>query len=142
MGALRQAGRPLPLIVLSSCSGGSASHAMAAGLIERGADRVIVMLAPVTDGYATVLACRLYQELAARPGSMVGQALTRARALAQKDRSGQDRDRLPLPEHGMATPLAAGGDGALINPAVSEMPLTLRTVPPGGRSVRDCRSGC
>ena len=79
MGALRQAGRPVPLIVLSSCSGGSASHAMAAGLVERGADRVIAMLAPVTDGYATVLARRLYQELAARPGSTVGQALARAR---------------------------------------------------------------
>ena len=67
MQALRQAGRPVPLIVLSSCSGGSASHAMAAGLAGRGADRVIAMLAPVTDGYATVLARRLYQELAARP---------------------------------------------------------------------------
>ena len=70
MQALRQAGRPVPLIVLSSCSGGSAgSQAMAAGLIGRGADRVIAMLAPVTDGYATVLARHLYQELAARPGA-------------------------------------------------------------------------
>jgi len=41
MGVLRQAGRAVPLIVLSSCSGGSASHAMAAGLAGRGADRVI-----------------------------------------------------------------------------------------------------
>ena len=87
MGALRQAGRPVPLIVLSSCSGGSASHAMAAGLIERGADRVIAMLAPVTDGYATILARHLYQELAARPGSTVGQALARARVLAEEDRA-------------------------------------------------------
>ena len=59
MQALKQAGRPVPLIVLSSCSGGSAAtQAMAAGLIERGADRVIAMLAPVTDGYATLLARR------------------------------------------------------------------------------------
>ncbi len=66
MAALRQAGRPVPLIVLSSCSGGSAAaQAMAAGLVGRGADRVIAMLAPVTDGYATQLARRLYQELAA-----------------------------------------------------------------------------
>ena len=72
MQALRQAGRPVPLIVLSSCSGGSASHAMAAGLVERGADRVIAMLAPVTDGYATVLARRLYQEL--RPARQHGRA--------------------------------------------------------------------
>ena len=72
MGALRQAGRPVPLIVLSSCSGGSASHAMAAGLAERGADRVIAMLAPVTDGYATTLARRLYQELAPGPAARSG----------------------------------------------------------------------
>ena len=76
MGALQQAGRPVPLIVLSSCSGGSAAtQAMAAGLIGRGADRVIAMLAPVTDGYATTLARHLYQELAARPELTAGQAL-------------------------------------------------------------------
>ena len=35
--ALKQAGRPVPLIVLSSCSGGSAAtQAMAEGLIARG----------------------------------------------------------------------------------------------------------
>ena len=60
---------------------------MAAGLIGRGADRVIAMLAPVTDGYATVLARYLYRELAARPDCTVGQALTRARILAEEDRS-------------------------------------------------------
>jgi aconitase A len=50
MQALQHAGRTVPLIVLSSCSGGSAATgAMAAGLIERDADRVIAMLAPVTD---------------------------------------------------------------------------------------------
>ncbi|HSV67384.1 MAG TPA: CHAT domain-containing protein [Mycobacteriales bacterium] len=48
--ALRHAGRPVPLIVLSACSGGAAgAEAMAAGLIQRGADRVIAMQAPVTD---------------------------------------------------------------------------------------------
>ena len=52
--ALRLAGRVVPLIVLASCSGGAAgSGALAAGLAGRGADRVIAMLAPVTDPYAT-----------------------------------------------------------------------------------------
>ena len=54
MQALKHAGRPVPLIMLSSCSGGAAgSQAMAAELIAHGADRVIAMLAPVTDDYAT-----------------------------------------------------------------------------------------
>ncbi len=140
MQALRQAGRPVPLIVLSSCSAGSASHAMAAGLVERGADRVVAMLAPVTDGYATVLARRLYQELA-RPDSTAGQALTRARILAEEDRSHHDKDRVPLPEYGVATLLAAGGDGPLVDPAAAAAPLTVATEPAGGRSVRELPVG-
>ncbi len=140
MGALRQAGRAVPLIVLSSCSGGSASHAMAAGLSERGADRVIAMLAPVTDGYATVLARRLYQELA-RPGSTAGQALARARYLAEEDRSHHRKDQLPLPEYGVATLLATGGDGPLLNSGAPAAPLGLWTVPVSGRSVRELPVG-
>ena len=43
MRALQHAGRPVPLIMLSSCSGGAAgTQAMAAGLIARGADRVYI----------------------------------------------------------------------------------------------------
>ena len=142
MGALRQAGRPVPLIVLSSCSGGSAATgALAAGLVERGADRVIAMLAPVTDGYATVLARRLYQELAARPGLPAGQALASARCLAEEDRSRDAGDLLPLPEYGVATLLAAEGDGPLVDTAAPAVPLTSATVPAGGRSVRELPAG-
>ena len=140
MGALRQAGRPVPLIVLSSCSGGSASHAMAGGLAERGADRVIAMLAPITDEYAAMLARRLYQELA-RPGSTAGQALARARYLAEEDRSHHQKDRLPLPEYGVATLLATASDGPLIDPDPPAAPLTLWTVPASGRSVRELPVG-
>ena len=142
MGALRQAGRPVPLIVLSSCSGGSAAtETIAAGLVERGADRVIAMLAPVTDGYATMLARRLYQELAARPGLPVGQALATARGLAEEDRSRAAGDRLPLPEYGVATLLAAGADGPLVDTTAVPAPLTVATVPAGGRSVRELPVG-
>jgi hypothetical protein len=141
MQALRQAGRPVPLIVLSSCSGGSASGAIAVGLIERGADRVIAMLAPVTDGYATELARHLYQELASRPVSTVGQALTQARILTEDDRSRRGKDQVPLPEYGVATLLAAGGDGPLTDPAAPMVPLTVATQPAGGRSVRELPVG-
>jgi len=142
MQALRQAGRPVPLIVLSSCSGGSAAtQAMAAGLIERGADRVIAMLAPVTDGYATLLARRLYQQLAARPDLPAGQALAQARCLAEEDRSQAAGDRVPMPEYGVATLLAAGEDGPLIDPVAPAVPLTLMTVPAAGTSVRELPAG-
>jgi tetratricopeptide (TPR) repeat protein len=114
---------------------------MAANLVGRGVDRVIAMLAPVTDGYATELARRLYQELAARPDLPVGQALANARILAEEDRSAAAGKRLPLPEYGVATLLTAGGDGPLVDPVVPEVPLVAATVPAGGRSVRELPVG-
>ena len=112
----------MPLIVLSSCSGGAAgTQAMAAGLVGQGADRVIAMLAPVTDAYATTLARYLYRELAARPGADGGAGAGpgpvpgRGRAIR-----GAGRDRLPVPEYGVATLLAAGGDGPLVDPAAPD----------------------
>jgi len=142
MGTLRHAGRPVPLIVLSSCSGGSAgASAMAAGLIAHGADRVIAMLAPVTDAYATGLARHLYRELSTRPELTAGQALARARYLAEEDRQRTAPDRQPAPEYGVATLLTAGADGPLVDPAAPAAPLTVLTTPPGGRLVRDLPMG-
>ena len=135
MQALKHAGRTVPLIMLSSCSGGAeGTQAMAAGLLGQGADRVIAMLAPVTDDYATTLARYFYRELASRPGATVGQALAQARYLAEEERSRAGQDRLPVPEYGVATLLAAGGDGPLIDPAAGKVPLPMVTTPPGGQA--------
>ena len=143
MDALRHAGRAVPLIVLSSCSGGAAgSGAMAAGLIGRGAERVIAMLAPVTDPYATVLARCVYRELAARSGQPVGLALARARYLAAEQQSRDaGRGQVPVPEFGVVTLLASGGDGPLVDPALPPVPLLVATTPPGGKLVRDLPMG-
>ncbi|MGB0091248.1 MAG: CHAT domain-containing protein, partial [Solirubrobacteraceae bacterium] len=57
VGQLRAGGRPLPLIVLSSCAGGAGgSSGLAATLVRHGADRVVAMQASVSDMYATTLA--------------------------------------------------------------------------------------
>jgi hypothetical protein len=142
MQALKHGGRPVPLIVLSSCSGAAAgTAAMAAGLITRGADRVIAMLAPVTDTYATDLARHLYRELSARPDLTTGQALAHARYLAEEDASAAQEDRVPVPEFGVPTLLAAGRDGPLVDLAVPEQPLAVATTPPGGRGVRELPLG-
>ena len=139
--ALQLAGRVVPLIVLSSCSGGAAgSGALAAGLAGRGADRVIAMLAPVTDPYATGLAGQLYRQLAAHPELTVGRALARARVLAEEIRS-READRVPVPEFGVVTLVAAGGDGPLTDPALPPVPLAVATTPPGGKLVRDLPMG-
>jgi CHAT domain/TIR domain len=140
--ALRHAGRRVPLIVLSSCSGGSSgSEAMAAGLITHGADRVIAMLAPVTDAYATTLARHFYRGLSGGRGLTAGQALARARYLAEEDRSRASGDHLPVPEFGVPTLLTAGGDGPLVDVAAPAEPLSVRTTPPGGKLARDLPMG-
>jgi CHAT domain-containing protein len=133
MQALRHSGQPVPLIVLSSCSGGAAgSHAIAAELVALGADRVIAMLAPVTDNYTTVLARTLYRELAARPELTAGQAMARARYLAEESRATADICRMPMPEYGVASLLAAVGDGPLVDVAAAPVPLAVATTPPAG----------
>ena len=139
--ALALAGRVVPLIVLSSCSGGAAgSQALAAGLAGRGADRVIAMLAPVTDSYATTLAGQLYRQLAAHPELTVGLALARARVLAEKARP-REKDRVPVPEFGVVTLVAAGEDRRLVDPALPSAPLVVATSRPGGRGVRELPVG-
>jgi tetratricopeptide (TPR) repeat protein len=142
MAALQLAGRPVPLIMLASCSGGAAgSQAIAAALAAQGADRVIAMLAPVTDTYATTLGRHFYKELAAHPALTVGLALARARYLAEDDRSRASQDRLPAPEYGVATLLASGGDGPLTDPAAPQVSLAVMTSAPGGRGVRELPMG-
>ena len=141
MAALQYAG-PVPLIVLSSCSGGTAgSRAIATGLLAQGADKVIAMLAPVSDDYATTLARRLYLELSAHPEATAGQALARARYLAEEDQQKAAGDRMPMPQYGLAALLTAAGDGPLVDTAAAATPLTVATAPPGGRSVRELPVG-
>ena len=139
--ALKHGPHQVPLVVLSSCSGAAGgTQPLAAGLAGAGADRVIAMLAPVSDGYATLLARHLYTVLAARPELTAGQALAQARYLCQEQRS-RAQDGPARPEYGVATLLAAGADGPLIDPAVKPAPLTAVTTPPGGKLARDLPMG-
>ena len=142
MDALQHAGKPVPLIVLSSCSGGATgSDAMAAGLIARGADRVIAMLAPVRAVYATMLTRYLYEQLATRPALTAGQALARARYLAEEQWSQTAGDQLAVPQYGLPTLLTRAGDAPLTDPAAARRPLAVATAAPGGGSVRELPMG-
>ncbi|MGH4024282.1 MAG: CHAT domain-containing protein, partial [Pseudonocardiaceae bacterium] len=141
--ALRDAGRPVPLIVLSSCSGGaSGAEALAAGLVRRGAGRVVAMQAPVTDRYAIALAASFYRELVEDPAQPVRQALTRARRAAEHRLSATRRDtEAPLPEYGVPTLLTAHADTPLLDIAAPPQSLTRVTVVPAGTSVRELAVG-
>ena len=99
------------------------------------------MLAPVTDPYATRLARHFYRELSARPELTAGDALARARYLAEEDRTRAAKDNLPVPEYGVATLLAAGGDGPLADPELPEASLEVVTTPPQGKLVRELPMG-
>ncbi|MGH3778904.1 MAG: CHAT domain-containing protein, partial [Pseudonocardiaceae bacterium] len=141
--ALRRARRQVPLILLSACSGGpSGAEALGAGLIRRGADRVIAMQAPVTDPYATALAASLYRELVEDPGQPVRQALAHARWDAEQRLSAARRDtEAPTPEYGVPTLLTAHVDAPLVDTAAPPQPLTRVTVLPAGTSVRELAVG-
>src|SRR6201996_4199933 len=142
MQALKHSGQTVPLITLSSCPGGpQGTEAMAASLLGQGADRVIAMLAPVTDDYATTLARFFYRELVDHPALTVGKALGRARFLAEEERSRLSDERLPLPEYGVATLLAVGADGPLVDPTALTKPLSKFTTPPAGKLARDLPMG-
>jgi CHAT domain/TIR domain/AAA ATPase domain len=142
MQVLRHAEQPVPLIVLSSCSGGATgSQAMAAGLLARGAGRVLAMLAPVTDNYATTLGRHFYHELATHPATAPGHALGRARYLAEEDRQAEAGTRLPMPGYGLSTLLTSAGDGPLVDPAAPAQPLTTASIAPSGKTVRELPIG-
>ncbi|MGH4023476.1 MAG: CHAT domain-containing protein, partial [Pseudonocardiaceae bacterium] len=141
--ALRRAGRPVPLILLSACSGGpSGAEALGIGLIRRGADRVIAMQAPVTDTYATALAASLYRALVDDPGQPVRQALARARWDAEERLSATRRQaETSQPEYGVPTLLSAHTDAPLVDTTAAPVPLSQVTVVPSGTSVRELALG-
>ncbi|MBF9129713.1 CHAT domain-containing protein [Plantactinospora sp. S1510] len=136
---LRGSGRPLPLIVLSSCAGAASEQGLAATLVRHGADRVIGMQTSVTDDYATVLAAALYRSLVTDPSASVATALGRARREVEEHYAllARAEGRIRRPEYAIATLLAAGDDPPLRDPALTAEPLREPTVAPSGRSVRE-----
>ena len=145
VGALHHAGRPIPLIVLSACSGAAqeGADAMAAGLVMRGADRVIAMQASVTADYANMLSKALYADLVAHPERPVAELLATARydVEQQQSRRRKDADYRPPPEFGLATLICAGEDAGLVDSTQDPEPLAQPPYVPGGGSVRELTMG-
>jgi tetratricopeptide (TPR) repeat protein len=141
---LKAGGRPLPLIVLSSCGGAAgAGDALAARLVRHGADRVVAMQAAISDQYATRLAREFYKVLATRADLGVAGALAEARRrLEDKRLEAQQAGGAPQPpEYGVATVLAADGDPPLWERAAPPAPLARPTPIPIGTGVRELRIG-
>ncbi|MGI5238930.1 CHAT domain-containing protein [Dactylosporangium sp. CA-139066] len=136
--ALRRAGRPLPLIVLSSCGGAADADAgLAVTLLRHGADRVLAMQTSVTDRYATGLLTAVYRGLA-EPGVPVAAAVAVARA-AMFDAAVRD-EPARRPEYAIPA-LFAASDGPLWDPAAPAVPLSNPTELPTGDGVRQLLLG-
>ncbi|MDN3356130.1 CHAT domain-containing protein, partial [Actinomadura sp. DC4] len=138
--ALKAAGRPLPLVVLSACAGAAPASegrdGLAVALVRQGADRVLAMQTSVSDRYATELARHFYNELAASASIPPGQAVATARYTLQRQWQQAEKPRRGLPEHAIATLLCAGDDPALRHAGTAPVPLGKMTHPPAGGSVR------
>ena len=141
MRALKHAGRPVPLIVLSSCSGGATGSARDGsgpdrpGRRPRGRD--------ARPGHRHVRdrpGPPLYRELAAHPDAGVGQALARARvdaAVAAARSRRTRRSRFPGVRRGHAA--GERRRRPLVDPAPRTVPLSVMTTPPAGRACGSCR---
>ena len=140
---LRTAGRPLPLVVLSSCAGAEGgADSLAAQLVEHGVDRVLAMQTSVTDAYATSLARQFYNALAAPDRSTVGAALASARQWVENARTDGLKSTGPAPpEYGVPTLLTAGDDLPIVDDAAPADPLAHTTAAPVGGAVRSLRVG-
>jgi tetratricopeptide (TPR) repeat protein len=135
---LRRGGRPLPLIVLSSCGGAAdADTGLATTLLRHGADRVIAMQTTVSDPYATRLLSGVYKGLA-EENTSVAAALAAAR-LALFDEA--VRAGTPSrPEYAVPT-LFAASDGPLWDASAPPVPLSNPTELPTGTGVREMLLG-
>ncbi|MEU7673710.1 CHAT domain-containing protein [Micromonospora taraxaci] len=135
---LRGGGRPLPLIVLSSCGGAAdADTGLATTLLRHGADRVIAMQTTVTDTYATRLLTRVYRALAEENLSVAA-----ALAVARSELFGEavDAGTPNRPEYAVPT-LFAASDGPLLDAAAQPVPLSNPTELPTGVGVRELLLG-
>ena len=136
--ALRRGGRPLPLIVLSSCGGAADTDAgLAVTLLRHGADRVIAMQTSISDWYATRLLTGVYRALAEH-NAPVAAALAGARSALFDEivRAGTPRP----PEYAVPA-LFAASDGPLWDPVAEPAPLSNPTELPTGAGVRELLLG-
>jgi tetratricopeptide (TPR) repeat protein/cellulose biosynthesis protein BcsQ len=137
--ALRQAGRAVPLIMLSACGEPTGSLALAAGLVTHGASRAIAMLSRPSDSYATAVARHFYRQVIIHPSATVGESLTWAHRLASND--GHDETGQPAPGYGPAVLVTTDADGPLVDVDAPLQPLSIATRAPSGGSVLELPMG-
>ena len=132
---IRRAGRPLPLVFLSTCHGGVSAGqtaSLAEALLRGGVPAVVAMQAPVSDSYATALAKSFYEYLASRENFLPSRALADARKEQERERLksarlGAAATKTP-PEYATAALYVAGEERPLADFARDQQPLRKRPV--------------
>lgn len=126
---IREAGRPLPLVLLNSCHGGATSPggptSLAMSLLRAGVPAVVAMQTSVTDRYATLLARAFYEALAKRP--LASWALAAARREIERERLANQDDPAP-PEYATASLFVAGEERRIADFGLVKEPLSMRPV--------------
>ena len=87
--AIRDSGKPAPLVFLASClsgAGDSDTASLAQGLLQQGVPAVLAMQTSVTDRYSTELARVLYTKLSQGDRPLASQALALARQEVERER--------------------------------------------------------
>ena len=128
---LRAAGRPLPMIFLSSCHGGAQHQtttvSFAEELLRGGIPSVLAMQTSVTDAYAIDLAAEFYKNLANREVLLPSQALADARKAVEKAHEASKNQ--PPPEYATASLFIGGAvERPIADFAATPQPLQQRPV--------------
>jgi tetratricopeptide (TPR) repeat protein len=138
--AVRESGRPAPLVFLASChSGGDIETAgQAQDLLRSGVPAVVAMQAAVPDAYATELAKVFYNGLSKAERPLASVALAHARRETERERRKalQRADRelaLALAEYATPSLFLATDEEPLLDRALDQEPLETRArIPMGG----------
>jgi tetratricopeptide (TPR) repeat protein len=130
LAALRQAGRPLPLVVLNACHGASRADApasLAEALLRGGVPAVLAMQTAISDRQAIALAHSFYGHLAARELFLASQALAQARLEWQRRQRALDGPKAPA-GYANAALLVAGSEQRLADFGLDQQPLKVAPV--------------
>jgi hypothetical protein len=132
---IRQAGRPLPLVLLNACHGGVAAGqtaSLAEALLRGGIPAVVAMQAPVSDTYAVGFAKSFYAHLSRRETFLASRALADARKEEERRRIEAIRLGAPAgqtpPEYATVALFVTGDERPLANFGLDQCPLRKRPV--------------
>ena len=130
LSALRQAGRPLPLMVLNTCHGAARADvpvSLAEALVRGGVPAVLAMQTAISDRQATALAHRFYEHLAAKELFLASQALAQARLDWDRQQRVPGGPHRPV-GYANATLVVGGSEQPLADFALDQRPLTVAPV--------------